>query len=119
MTTPHVRPLSVTPDSFETQVLDASERQPVLVDFSAVWCPPCALVSSILAEVAAERADTAVIATVDIDAHPQLAERFAIRTLPTLLLFRDREVVDSLVGLHGKEQILRRLDAAAPELLSA
>jgi thioredoxin 1 len=103
--------ISVSNDSFAADVLDASQQQPVLVDFWASWCGPCKALAVPLDEIATERAGQAVIAKVDIDAHPELAARYGIRSIPSLLIFRAGEVVDTLVGVHPKSTILRRLDA--------
>lgn len=113
------RTLTVTAATFEQEVIEASFDRPVVVDFSAAWCPPCQLAGATLREVAAARFESAVFATVDIDADPELARRYGIHALPTLHFFRDGRVVGSLVGLHGREQILRLLDAEPPALLSA
>ena len=107
-------PVAVAGDSFATAVLAASRHQPVLVDFWATWCGPCKAIAPLLDEIAAERAGRAGIAKVDVDAEPALAARFGVRSIPTLLVFRDGAVVDTVIGLRSKSEILRRLDASAP-----
>jgi thioredoxin 1 len=106
-------PVSVSNTSFAIDVLDASQRQPVLVDFWASWCGPCKALAGPLNEIATERAGRAVVAKVDVDAHPELAARYGIRSIPSLLIFRDGEVVDTLVGVRPKSEILQRLDTAS------
>jgi thioredoxin 1 len=71
------------------------------------------MIAPALEEIASERAGRAVIAKVDVDAEQDLAGQFGIRSIPTLLVFRRGEIVDRLVGVHPKSQILARLDAAA------
>jgi len=112
MNTAPLHPISVSNSSFEADVIAASRHQPVLVDFWASWCGPCKALAGPLEEIAKERAGQAVIAKVDVDAHPELAARYQIRSIPTLLVFRDGEVVDTMVGLHPKSEIHARLDAA-------
>ena len=110
-------PVSLSSASFDT-ALEASRQQPVLVDFWASWCGPCKAIAPVLNEIAAERAGHAVIAKVDVDAHPELAARYGVRSIPTLLIFSDGEVVDTLVGVQPKTEILRRLDLASAALAS-
>jgi len=105
-------PISVTNDSFATEVLAASEHQPVLIDFWASWCGPCKAVAPLIEQIARERAGRAVVAKIDVDAHPEPAARYGIRSIPTLLIFRDRQVVATMVGVRSKAEILERLDAA-------
>jgi thioredoxin 1 len=119
MNTAPRHPVSVSQSSFEADVLAASRQHPVLVDFWASWCGPCKALAGPLEEIANERAGRAVIAKVDVDAHPEVAARYAIRSIPTLLVFRDGEVVDTMVGVRAKSEILSRLDATSRAVATA
>lgn len=103
--------LTVTLESFATDVLAVSQHRPVIVDFWAAWCGPCKAIAPLLEAIALERAGQAVIAKVDVDTQAELTARYGIRTIPTLLIFRDGQVVATLVGLHSKQDILSHLDA--------
>lgn len=111
MNTSETHPIDVTNDSFATDVLNASHHQTVLVDFWAAWCGPCKALAGPLNEIAAERAGQLSVAKVDVDANPDLAAQFNVRSIPSLLLFRDGKVVEMLVGLRSKAEILRHVDA--------
>ncbi|MBL9193152.1 MAG: thioredoxin [Opitutaceae bacterium] len=102
---------SVTRASFSTQVLAASHVQPVLVDFWAAWCGPCKAMNGPLHEIATERAGRLAVVKVDVDAEPELAADLHIRSIPTLVLFRDGRVVDTLVGLRPKADLLSHIDS--------
>src|SRR4051794_18986757 len=99
----------VTDDSFQADVLEA--EQPVLVDFTAAWCPPCRVMKPVLAELAAERADLRIV-HVDVDTQQQVAARYDVLSMPTFVLFRGGEPVLRLVGSRPK----RRLAAELAEL---
>ena len=86
---------------------------PVVVDFWAEWCGPCHAVAPILHEIAVDHADALRIFTVDADAHPALAARYSVMSLPTLLVFDRRQGVEPvlrLVGARGKRHLLAELD---------
>ena len=87
------------------------DSQPTLVEFGAAWCGPCRMQAPILDELAREFADTARVAAVDVDASPELAVRFGIRSLPTLALLKDGQVRRSLVGLSSKATLASELRA--------
>lgn len=89
------------------------DDQPVLVEFGAEWCGPCRMQAPVLKELARELAGHARIAAVDVDAEPELASRFGIRSLPTLALFKGGTVHKSLVGLAAKSTLAAELRALA------
>ena len=86
-----------------------SATTPVVVDFWAKWCPPCLALAPILDELAAELAGDITFTKVDVDAHPDLATRYQVMTFPTLLVFRDGDVVGRLHGLRGKRHLAEEL----------
>ena len=99
--------IDVTQATFEKEVLQ-SER-PVLVDFNADWCGPCRMLKPVLDEIAAERTDVKV-ASVNVDDESELAEAFGIRSIPCLVLVKNGQEVDRLIGLQSKDAIGRLLD---------
>jgi thioredoxin 1 len=99
----------VTDQTFEADVLRSEGT--TLVDFTAEWCGPCRALSPILDRLAETLGGRVSIAKVDIDESPALAERFAIRSVPTLLLFQNGHLVDRVVGLLPRNKIEQLLDA--------
>lgn len=95
--------ITVTNENFASEVI-ASDK-PVLVDFWATWCPPCRMQSPIVDELAEERADIKV-GKVNVDEQPELAEKFDVQNIPTLIIFKGGKAVKVLVGLRSKEQLL-------------
>ena len=85
--------------TFEADVLQATE--PVVVDFTAVWCPPCQMMAPVVERLAGEFAGKVKIGKLDTDANPEIAIRFGVSGIPTLGLFRDGKLVDRLVGFPG------------------
>lgn len=98
---------TVDDDHFSADVLEAD--RPVLVDFTADWCPPCRVLKPALAELAGERPDVKVVA-LDVDASPATAARYEVLSLPTLVLFRDGAPVGRLIGSRPKRRLLGELD---------
>lgn len=107
-TTEHVA--AVTDADFEARVL-ASEL-PVLVEFTADWCPPCRMMAPVLAELAEERADELHIVALDVDTNPGVQSRYGVLSMPTLMLFRGGEPVWSAVGARAKRRLGQELSEA-------
>ncbi|MEG0875903.1 MAG: thioredoxin [Oscillospiraceae bacterium] len=96
----------INKENFENEVLLSS--QPVLVDFWASWCGPCRMLSPIVEEIASEHPEIKV-GKINVDEQPELAEKFRVMGIPTLLLFKDGKQVDSAVGARPKAEILGML----------
>ena len=103
--------VKATDASFEQEVLKS--ETPVLVDFWAEWCGPCKLIAPILAEIAAEQQGI-TIAKLNVDDHPDIAMRYNVMSIPTLIVFADGEVRKKLVGAKGKGQLLQELSEFLP-----
>lgn len=98
----------VTDASFETDVLQS--KKPVLLDFWAEWCGPCKMIAPMLDEVAAEYGDKLTIAKVNIDENPKTPQRFNVRGIPTLILFKSGQVEGQKVGALRKADLTAFLD---------
>ena len=101
--------ISVNDSNFEETVLQAG--LPVLVDFWAEWCGPCKMMLPIIEEVSAEYEGKIIVAKVDVDSSPDTAARFGIRNIPTILFFKNGEVVDKQVGAAPKTSLVEKIKA--------
>ncbi len=102
-------PIALTDENFAQEVLES--EIPVLIDFWAAWCGPCRMIAPIVEELSSEYQGKAKICKVDVDSAQKTAADFGIRSIPTLLIFKEGKVADQVIGAVPKEQITDKLDA--------
>ncbi|WP_420318355.1 thioredoxin [Ekhidna sp.] len=100
--------VEITDNNFE-EILNSD--QPVLVDFWAEWCGPCKMIGPVVEELAGDFEGKAVVGKVDVDANPEVSAKFGIRSIPTLLVFKNGEVVDKQIGAVPKNVLSDKLTA--------
>ena len=105
------KPLEITDANFNEII---QSEKPVLVDFWAEWCGPCRMIAPIVEELASDYDGKAVVGKVDVDSNPQMSAKFGIRSIPTLLVFKNGEVVDKQIGAVGKSILAEKLNAQIP-----
>lgn len=101
-------PVKVTDTSFDEMVMNS--ETPVLVDFWAEWCGPCKMIAPVLEEIAQELDGQLTIGKLDVDNNPDTAMAFGVMSIPTLLLFKDGQPVERIVGFQPKAQLKRRIE---------
>ncbi len=106
-----MRPLEITDENFESEVLNSD--LPVLIDFWAAWCGPCRMIAPLVEELAGEYEGKIKIGKLDVDNNQQTAIKYGVRSIPTLLVFKNGEVKDTIIGAVPKSQISQKLDAVA------
>ncbi|HEV2108198.1 MAG TPA: thioredoxin [Thermomicrobiales bacterium] len=110
-------PIDVSDSTFEKEVLQSDKL--VLVDFWAEWCGPCRAIAPVLKEIAAEQEDRLKVAKVNIDENQQYAAQFGITSIPTMMLFKDGQKVDQIVGALPKRSITDRIEQQAEQTATA
>jgi thioredoxin 1 len=98
----------VTDADFDDEVLKAD--RPVLVEFTADWCGPCRQLAPVLSALASEEADRLKVVQLDVDTNPEITMRYAVLSMPTLMVFREGEPVKSMVGARPKRRLLKELE---------
>jgi thioredoxin len=99
--------VAVTEQSFENEVVQSSV--PVLVDFWAAWCGPCRAIAPTVEELAGEYSGKLKVVKVDVDENPEVSSRYGVQSIPTLLIFKNGEVVERMVGAYPKNMLLQKL----------
>ena len=102
------KPVHISGDEFQATVLDS--KTPVFVDFWAEWCGPCHMIAPVVEELAEEYDGKFSFTKVDVDANPNTAMQFGIRSIPTMLLFKDGKVADQVIGAVPKAMLKSKID---------
>ncbi|MDA2926913.1 thioredoxin [Acidobacteria bacterium AH-259-G07] len=105
--------ITLTEENFQSEVLESTE--PVLVDFWAAWCGPCRVIAPVIEELAVDFEGRAKVGKLDIDDNASISMQYGIRSIPTLLFFKDGQVVDQVVGAASKKLLADRLNALLNE----
>ncbi len=105
-----MKPITITDDNFQTEVINSN--QPVLIDFWATWCGPCRMIAPIVEELASEYNGKVKIGKLDVDENQETSIRYGVRSIPTLLIFKDGKIKDTIIGAVPKSQIVQKLNSA-------
>ncbi len=105
-----MKPITITDDNFEQEVTKSDK--PVLIDFWAAWCGPCRMIAPIVEELAQEYDGKIKIGKLDVDENQQTAIKFGVRSIPTILIFKNGALKDTIIGAVPKAQIVQRLSSS-------
>ena len=103
-----MKPVEFTDDNFETEVLQSNI--PVLIDFWAVWCGPCKMIAPIVEELSGELEGKVKIGKLDVDSNQKTSIKYGVRSIPTLLIFKEGKLADTIIGAVPKTHIVDRLN---------
>jgi thioredoxin 1 len=104
-----MKPITITDENFENEVINSSE--PVLIDFWATWCGPCRMIAPIVEELAGEYNGKIKIGKLDVDNNQETSIKYGVRSIPTLLIFKGGKVQDTIIGAIPKSNIVQKLNA--------
>lgn len=99
--------ITLTTENFQSEVLKSDV--PVLVDFWAAWCGPCKMVAPIVEEIAKEYTGNVKVGKINVDDQPELASAFRIASIPTIMIFKNGKIIDTIIGYHSKERLVQML----------
>jgi thioredoxin 1 len=105
-----MKPITFTDENFEEEVVKSDK--PVLIDFWAVWCGPCKIIAPVVEELAVEYEGKVKVGKLDVDENQQVSIKYGVRSIPTLLIFKDGRVKDTIIGAVPKTQVVQKLNAA-------
>jgi thioredoxin 1 len=105
-----MKPITFTDENFEEEVVKSDK--PVLIDFWAVWCGPCKIIAPVVEELAVEYEGKVKVGKLDVDENQQVSIKYGVRSIPTLLIFKDGKVKDTIIGAVPKTQVVQKLNAA-------
>lgn len=109
-------PIEITDANFEQEVINSNI--PVLIDFWAVWCGPCRMIAPIVKELTGEFEGKVKVGKLDVDNNQNTSIKYGIRSIPTLLIFKDGKIVDQIVGAVPKSHIVEKLNAQVKEAVN-
>lgn len=104
-----MKPITITDDNFESEVLKSDI--PVLIDFWAVWCGPCKIIAPIVEQIAEEYNGKLKVGKLDVDSNQESSIKYGVRSIPTLLLFKNGQVKETVIGAVAKQNILQKINS--------
>lgn len=104
-----MKPLTITDDNFKNEVLNSD--LPVLIDFWAVWCGPCKIIAPVVEQLAEEYSGKLKVGKLDVDSNQEASIKYGVRSIPTLLLFKNGKVKETIIGAVPKAQIVQKINA--------
>jgi thioredoxin 1 len=102
-----MKPIEITDSNFQQEVMNSDK--PVLIDFWAVWCGPCKMIAPVVEELAKEYEGRLKVGKVDVDNNPEVSMQFGIRSIPTLMVFKDGKVVEQIIGAVPKRNLVEKV----------